>query len=242
MKNHGFTLIEIVIAVAILIILAGALSPAFTSIEAGQKYERTRSDMELIAGGIRRFAADMGRVPRNLDELLLLTAANSNPPKTYGVAAHWLGPYVQVPTQGSGLTDAWSTAFALTKVDVNTVRLRCLGENRKSGDTDDLVLTVSIMAQMRERSAFVAATVTQAISSYYANYKPKTGLSSNITTVVNTLKSKNLLSSDVDWTKDAWGRALIPGGTPVSYVRPKNETGLSSGNGANPNADGWTGG
>ncbi len=102
----GFTLIEIVIAVAIMAILAGAIAPvAFRQIQRARE-EATNGELETLRTGMLEFYEDTGRFPSEGEGVMALV----NDPGAVG----WSGPYVG---GGSGdpavavTTDAWGTIY-----------------------------------------------------------------------------------------------------------------------------------
>lgn len=85
-NNQGFTLLEIVIAVAIIALLAGAVTPlAFKEIQRA-KEDATLAELDAIKTGLKEFFADTGRFPTEGEGLVALV---SDP----GVSG-WAGPYV----------------------------------------------------------------------------------------------------------------------------------------------------
>ena len=107
MKNrHGFTLLEIVIALGVIALLAGAVTPlAFKEIQRA-KEEATLNELDAIRTGLEEFFADTGRFPSEAEGL----AALAGDP---GVAG-WAGPYVGGGSRAPALevaTDAFGGAY-----------------------------------------------------------------------------------------------------------------------------------
>ena len=105
-NNGGFTLLEIIIAVAIVALLAGAVTPlAFKEIQRA-KEDATLAELDAIKTGLKNFFVDTGRFPSEAEGLAALVA---DP----GVSG-WAGPYV-----GGGnsnplvevATDAFGTTY-----------------------------------------------------------------------------------------------------------------------------------
>ncbi len=102
----GFTLIEVVVAVAIIAILAGTVTPlVFREVQRARE-EATYSELETLRDGMLEFYEDTGRFPSEAEGLLALV----NDPTVVG----WAGPYVG---NGAGdpavevTTDAWGTVY-----------------------------------------------------------------------------------------------------------------------------------
>lgn len=85
-NNRGFTLLEIVIAIAIVALLAGAVTPlAFKELQRARE-DATLAELDAIKVGLEEFFADTGRFPSEAEGLTALVA---DP----GVSG-WAGPYV----------------------------------------------------------------------------------------------------------------------------------------------------
>ncbi len=140
--SSGFTLLGVVLALAVLGIGVALLAPTFFLEITVSKEEQTRRQLaklvEVIAGipeqGTFGFIGDLGRVPRNLGELndKLNTAADcdlgfTTPPDFHfthpggdhrgKVGMGWQGPYVkEIVFADEHLKDAWGVAFQYTCV------------------------------------------------------------------------------------------------------------------------------
>ncbi len=81
--NKGFTLMEIIIAVAVMAILAGTIAPlAFRQLEAA-KEEATRRELQAIQDAVTEYHGDTGRLPITLAGLV-----------SDDGRAGWTGPYL----------------------------------------------------------------------------------------------------------------------------------------------------
>ena len=123
MRNRGFSLIEILVALAMLSILAGALAPFVV-----QEMSRTRrSDtserlVRLMQGMVGRtsdglfgYVGDMGSLPSSLTDLVQQGAQPAFTQTIYGFGVGWNGPYVtETAPSADPLMDAWGTAIDYT--------------------------------------------------------------------------------------------------------------------------------
>jgi prepilin-type N-terminal cleavage/methylation domain-containing protein len=146
-RTRGFTLVEVVIVLAVVAILAAAITPALLQQAIERKVDATRGEMRLlheaIAGradvpGSFGFVGDMGRLPVTFDELLrpepgtpLFTTATFR-----NVGMGWKGPYVNT---GDSKTDVLFDAFNRPYEGASTGQVRSAGPDGVAGTGDDLV-------------------------------------------------------------------------------------------------------
>jgi general secretion pathway protein G len=78
----GFTLIEILIVVAIIGLIAALIGPNLMGRFERSKEEITKAQVEMLSSGVQAFMIDMRRYPSSMEELI-----NSTDPK-------WRGPYL----------------------------------------------------------------------------------------------------------------------------------------------------
>ena len=133
-KSSGFSLIEIIVAVAIIAILAGAIVPVLFNRLEQARYERTQQDLKTIYEASMGtpvedyfgYVGDIGRLPDSIPELLDGT----------GQGSLWSGPYLSL---GGGLIgrDIYGNPYV---IDTLPIRVRTWGIDRTdgSGTGDDL--------------------------------------------------------------------------------------------------------
>ncbi|MFA4916759.1 MAG: type II secretion system major pseudopilin GspG [Syntrophales bacterium] len=80
--QNGFTLIEILIVVAIIGLIASLIAPNLIGRYERSKEEIAKAQIEMLSSGILSFKLDVGRYPETLEELL----KSSDP--------NWRGPYL----------------------------------------------------------------------------------------------------------------------------------------------------
>jgi general secretion pathway protein G len=103
--RSGFTLIEIIVAVAIVAVLAGAITPLVFRELLQAREEATLREMKALSKGLTAFYEDTGRLPTQAEGL---TALIIDP----GVA-DWQGPYV-AGGRGDPVDEATTDAFNRT--------------------------------------------------------------------------------------------------------------------------------
>jgi prepilin-type N-terminal cleavage/methylation domain-containing protein len=144
-RSRGFSLIEILVALTLIALVAGALAPyGIRSVRAAQA-EKTRARMDAALRGLVGdpergdfgYLADLGALPASLNDLndgagkpaWALNAAD-------GVGYGWAGPYApSLATAGTALVDAWGMPFQYA----GTAQLRSAGPDRAYGNADDLL-------------------------------------------------------------------------------------------------------
>jgi general secretion pathway protein G len=195
----GFTLIEIVVILAVLTILATAITPALLQRVIDQKIETTRQEAktihEAIVGrsdvpGQFGFVGDMGRLPQSFEELLrpqreavLFTAVTFR-----GVGMGWKGPYINVgDTKEDVLTDAFGRPYG----GISTGQIRSAGPDGVMDNEDDIVyppnlpnirgrVMVTIKRMAAEDQSYTLDPAGYEVRLYYSNNGQQAMIADNI--------------------------------------------------------------
>lgn len=120
--THGFSLVEMLVAVAIIGLLVGLVGPAAMRQLQGSRVKTTEAQIAQIRTALDIFQIDTGRLPAEGEGLQALIA---NP----GAVSGWNGPYLR---DGRMPVDAWGGAF-LYKYDGNVVQVISLGSDGQAG-------------------------------------------------------------------------------------------------------------
>lgn len=144
--NKGFTLIEVVVVIAIVSILAGIMIPFIYKVWENAEIETTKErisdlkkamvgDPRLIQNGVRihyGYVGDCGQLPGKLENLIV---------KDEIECPNWKGPYLP---PGFNLSDydkdAWGEVLIYDHVQAT---LLSKGADRVSGTKDDITLSIS---------------------------------------------------------------------------------------------------
>jgi type II secretory pathway pseudopilin PulG len=187
-RATGFTLIEMTVILAVIAILAVAITPMVLQRLVDAKVETTRQEAKLLheatlgradVPGSFGFFGDMGRWPMTFVELLrpvpgtpLYTTATVR-----NVGMGWKGPYINA---GDSRDDALTDAFGRPYEGASTGQVRSAGPDGLFGTADDIVyppaparpggrLMVTVKRMAAEDSGYTLDPPGYTVRLYFAN-------------------------------------------------------------------------
>ena len=228
-RTSAFSLIELIVAVTIMAILAGAAVPITSKVLTYRARQATSTELQTLSDASAAYFRDTSAIPADIESLLVVPKGTSG----------WSGPYLPgvVTDSITGLTgyqvDAWSRAYT-TGVSGDVLTITSMAEDAKKATSDDLSIQLDVTPIRREMTVDRLETINQAVTLYNGTWHKSAPLSTSWTSAYAQLVAKGYLPSSLDYQVDAWGDAYHPdpkGIAPVVKVTSPNVSSTSSSSG-----------
>jgi general secretion pathway protein G len=126
--NSGYTLLELLIVLAILGLLAALAAPKVIGYFERSKTRAAEIEVSNLAGALDLYRLDTGHYPTSEEGLQALIVKPKN-------AAHWHGPYL---TRTDGILDPWGRPYIYTPPSAGSVLVvMSYGADGKPGGSDE---------------------------------------------------------------------------------------------------------
>jgi general secretion pathway protein G len=219
--RRGFTLLEILVVIAILSVMAGAAVPVASKILEARLRRATRAELEVLGEASLEYFRDTNHPPRAVSDL------ETDPRRKD--SAGWAGPYlsVTVPDPATGRSthgvDGWSRPFAFEPALNLAIASR--GADGLRGGEDDLAIALDFTPIRRQKTLEQLRIIDQAVFLYNGRYQTAEPLPADYAAALARLVQRGFLPAAAPFARDAWGVAFTSdpeGRAPLVKVKSKS--------------------
>lgn len=128
-RRAGFTLMELLLVMAILVVMGGMVSFAFLNIQQNSMGDLTQTQINTLEEACMQFKLTHNRFPNKLQELTSVPSGMTE--------NQWRGPFIE--GDGNVPTDPWSQPFDYSKDErKNMVFIKSPGPDGQINTEDDI--------------------------------------------------------------------------------------------------------
>jgi len=205
-SDRGFSLLELVLVVAILTLFAGVLVRRIGPSAERLENEETASRLDRLEEAIRGYATDALALPPDLAALAIRPAG----------VPRWGGPYVGNPFDQApaGIPtaydeDGFGRSIGYATLGPTRAEIRSAGANGTAGDADDFARIVDVTPEWRAETRRRLRLLDAAASKYNQDLGgPSTSAFEDLRT---TLLAARYLNDDGRFALDAFGNPFVLG-------------------------------
>jgi general secretion pathway protein G len=125
-RRRGFTLMEVLLVVAILLILASLATVAISRTLKGTQAKQAKIDISTLSQAINVYFIDVGSYPPTLDALVVQPDGLANPQK-------WNGSYLEKELPA----DPWNNQY-LYSINGDQIQIKSMGPDGIADTQDDI--------------------------------------------------------------------------------------------------------
>ena len=129
-RARGFTLMEVLLVLAILIILGATVTLGYRQIQGNAKKDAARNQVNMLESAVNTYALSVGTVPTTQQGLTALIEA----PSDLKNPAKWQGPYLAKALPN----DPWDNPYQYEAQQGDQFRIWSMGPDGASGSEDDI--------------------------------------------------------------------------------------------------------
>jgi general secretion pathway protein G len=130
-RRRGFTLIEVLLVLAILVILAGLSVVAIANVQGNANNRLAKGQVSSLQNTMDIYKLDVGTYPSTAVGLNALVA----PPSDLKNPNKWKGPYI---TNGTLPTDPWGNPYQYELLGPRQYKIFSVGEDGEPNTADDV--------------------------------------------------------------------------------------------------------
>lgn len=131
-SRRGFTLMEVLLVMAILVILGSLVTVSFVRIQRNANIDGAKNQIKLFTDAVQIYQLNVGTAPTTQQGLEALR----NAPGDLKNPAKWAGPYLkqEIPM------DPWGNPYSYEQLSAEDFRVWSAGPDGNSGSDDDVQL------------------------------------------------------------------------------------------------------
>jgi general secretion pathway protein G len=132
-QRKGFTLLEVMLVMAILVIIMGLASFSYFTFLRNAQADSVKTDCNTLARSCEAYLLDVGTLPTQLSDLI-------QPPQGSDLGAKWRGPYFRAGANGIK-NDPWGQPFSYQAQIINNIPTAIVSSNgpdKTPGTADDI--------------------------------------------------------------------------------------------------------
>ncbi|MEZ6197889.1 MAG: prepilin-type N-terminal cleavage/methylation domain-containing protein [Planctomycetota bacterium] len=208
-QESGFTLIEVVVVLAIITLLVGIAAPSLSGLMSSYRGTATDQELDALVEAARAFCEDTAVRPPDIDSLHASKLAG------FG------GPYISDSlggrdVEGEGFRhDAWGRRYRYATPGATTIVLTSAGRDGRFDTDDDVARTLDLRPILRRLSIERLEILNLAVNAYNKVNLTTDPLPTSVDSAVSKLVSGGFLPRSGDYTRDAFGDRFVVGGSPV---------------------------